>query len=197
MRNHLETRDNLGDHRLPYKWILYEGTVRVPLIIVPPSAAAITAHEPVSLIDLAPTILEIAGIRTPSYFEGRSLLPYLTGNAQDEPRQAVYCEDNYLIMMRRRDGWKLVHYLDGTPDELYNLNNDTEELHNLWPDPCHTDLRRELTSQLLEWLARSAHSTAAYKCNPPRGNGFPGWRHTGLSGPALIGPGLNDHFPVD
>jgi arylsulfatase A-like enzyme len=190
--------DNLGDHRLPYKWIPYEGAVRVPLIIVPPqgtsSAKGIT--ELVSLIDLAPTFLEIAGVPVPSRFEGTSLLPLVLGEAPIQTREAVYCEDNYLLMVRRRDGWKLVHYLDGTPGELYNLDEDPEETRNLWCDPAHESRRKEFTLQALEWLARSAHATAAYKCNPPTGKGFPGWRHSGTGLPTMIGPGLMDRFPV-
>lgn len=191
--------DNLGDHRLPYKWILYEGAVRVPLVVVPPngSSGGSTVNNLASLIDLAPTFLEIAGLPLPSRFEGRSLLPLVKGQPDPAPREAVYCEDNYLLMMRRRDGWKLVHYLDGTPGELYNLEDDPAERQNLWHDPAHAARRDECTRHALEWLARSTHATAAYKCNPPTGEGFPGWRHSRAGGPELIGPGLLDRFPVD
>jgi arylsulfatase len=191
--------DNLGDHRLSYKWILYEGTVRVPLIIVPPGAGRQPKVETglASLIDLAPTFLAMAGIPAPSRLEGRSLLPAVNRDNGHAPREVVYCEDNYMLMMRRRDGWKLVHYLDGTPGELYNLDEDPGELRNLWNEPAHTALRDACTRQALEWLARSAHATAAYKCNPPTGAGFPGWRHSGTGGPELIGPGMVDRFPVD
>jgi len=67
---------------------LYEETVHVPLLIVPPAGRGRRVDAPVSLIDIAPTLLDIAGIETPPEFDGHSLLTALAGVAP-EPRVLV------------------------------------------------------------------------------------------------------------
>ena len=104
----------LGDHSLAYKWLMYDPITHIPLIIRYPDAArqGTQVEDLVSLIDLGPTILEAAGITVPTHLEGRSLLPYCdhTEARQVTPREYVYCEDNYQIMMRSRTH-KMVYYI--------------------------------------------------------------------------------------
>ncbi len=187
--------DQLGDRRLPYKWLMYENVVRVPLLIVPPPGKTVPSEtkDLVSLIDLAPTFLELAGLPISTRYEGRSLKPYLEGKRPESPRQAVFCEDNTQIMMRRADGMKLVHYLDGTPGELYDLNTDPEERHNHWAD---SEKRIPLEHELLQWLARRVYANAATRCNPGNETHFPGWRWAPTGGPELLGPGLQSYIPI-
>ena len=94
----------LGDHGLAYKWLMYDPIVHIPLIIRHPGSVAAPSevNDLVSLMDLGPTILEAAGVDMPTYLEGRSLLPYLD-DEPIEPREFVFCEDNYQIMMRSED----------------------------------------------------------------------------------------------
>jgi len=115
----------------------------------------------VSLMDLGPTVLEAAGVAVPSYFEGRSLGPYLAGPAGDfAPREYVYCEDNFSLMIRG-ERYKLVYYLGQEQGELYDLERDPDELWNLWDkEPA---LRDKLKMRLLEWQAASTYYNAGYK----------------------------------
>ena len=124
----------LGDHGLAYKWLMYDPIVHVPLIIRHPGSvgAPSEVNELVSLMDLGPTILEAAGVDAPTYLEGRSLLPYLD-DEPIEPREYVFCEDNYQIMMRS-DTHKLVYYTGQEAGELYDLVADPHELDNLWDE---------------------------------------------------------------
>ena len=124
----------LGDHRLPYKWLMYDPIVHIPLVIRHPGSvdSPTAVLDLVSLIDLGPTILQAAGLDVPAYHEGRSLLPYLNGE-EIEPRTYVFCEDNYQIMMRSADH-KLVYYIGQEAGELYDLQADRHELDNLWND---------------------------------------------------------------
>jgi arylsulfatase A-like enzyme len=156
----------LGDHNLAYKWLMYDPIVHVPLIIRHPGSVnqPDEVHDLVSLIDLGPTILDAAGIDIPTYLEGRSLLPYLRGEAI-KPRDFVFCEDNYQIMMRSQTH-KLVYYI-GQPEngELYDLQADPHELDNLWHQQAYQTLKTELQLKLLDWLATSNYYNAGYKQN--------------------------------
>jgi arylsulfatase A-like enzyme len=158
----------LGDHAMAYKWLMYEPIVRVPLIIRAGSRTRLgSVHQPgevgdlVSLMDVGPTVMESAGIPIPTYFEGRSLLPYLRGE-EATPREYVFSEDNYQVMMRGRR-FKLVYYIGQEAGELYDLEQDPHELWNLWDDPAHREVRQGLLICLLDWLAGSSYWNAGYK----------------------------------
>lgn len=155
----------LGDHGLAYKWLMYDPIVHVPLIIRHPGSVGQPAEvsDLVSLMDLGPTILEAAGVEIPAYLEGRSLLPYLRGEPI-QPREFVFCEDNYQVMMRSPTH-KLVYYIGQEAGELYDLAADPNELDNLWNSPAHADLKNELRARLLEWLAGSVYYNAGYRQN--------------------------------
>lgn len=155
--------DALGDHGHIQKWTMYDCVERVPLLFWSPKRIAPRPRSDalVQLMDVAPTILEAAGVAVPSNWEALSLLPALSGG---EPvgRDTVYAElardhiqtgAEYIVMRRDRD-WKLVYYL-GEPDgELYDLRADPGEVRNLWDDAEHRALRERLVKELLEWSMR-------------------------------------------
>ncbi|MEZ5415577.1 MAG: sulfatase-like hydrolase/transferase [Opitutaceae bacterium] len=155
----------LGDHGMAYKWLMYEPIVHVPLIICPPPAANLPVDtettDLVSLIDLGRTVLDMAGVRAPNRLEGISLLPWITGGART-PRDYVFSEDNYQVMIRSRD-WKLVHYFGQEQGELYDLKHDPHELVNLWSDATHRERRVQLQLAILEWLGTSTYFNAPAK----------------------------------
>ena len=158
----------LGDHGLPYKWLMYDPVVHVPLVICHPGSIGNpgTVSDLVSLIDLGPTVLQAAGIDVPTYMEGRSLMPYLEGR-EIAPRDYVCCEDNYQIMMRSTTH-KLVYYIGQEAGELYDLQADPHELHNLWSDSNYNEVKQQMHRDLLEWLATSNYYNAGYKRNRAR-----------------------------
>jgi len=156
--------DALGDHGHIQKWTMYDCSLRVPLILWSRSMVAPRRNDSlVQLMDLAPTILEAAGLPVPGTFEARSLWPVLRGEA-DGIRSEVYAElardhiqtgAEYMVM-RRDARWKIVYYL-GEPDgELYDMQDDPQELANLWHDPEHLALRESMVKELLEWSLRGA-----------------------------------------
>ena len=153
----------LGDHGLPYKWLMYDPIVHVPMVIRHPGSVdnPTEVTDLVSLMDLGPTILSTAGIDVPTYFEGRSLVPYLEGEAVS-PRDFVFCEDNYQIMMRSPTH-KMVYYIGQEAGELYDLEADPDELWNRWDAEEYGDVKRRMQQQLLEWLATSNYYNAGYK----------------------------------
>ncbi len=183
--------DMLGDHGLPYKWLMYDSAVNVPLMIRDTRVnRAFHAEDLVSHIDVGPTILRYAGLDVSKYYEGRSLLPFLEGcapggesDSSDENGTAVpgtadfeddlsgnirlgeyvFCEDNYLTMVRGRK-YKLVYYTGQEEDgELYDLESDPEEFANLFHNPDYRSAKAEMKEVLLRWVLRSTYRTAGYK----------------------------------
>jgi arylsulfatase A-like enzyme/Tfp pilus assembly protein PilF len=126
----------LNDHGEPtHGLFLYDSTVLVPLIIRLPNqkAAGLDVSEQVRLIDVAPTILELVGIATPASFEGKSLLPHLSGEGSARP---AYSET---FVPRFHFGWQELHavrsdgykYILAPRPELYLVNADPGEIENL------------------------------------------------------------------
>jgi arylsulfatase A-like enzyme len=149
----------LGDHGLSHKGCrFFDGLVRVPLLVSWPGRflAGLRSDALVGLLDLAPTLLEIAGLPIPADVQGRSLLPILTGAAPaNHHRDFVRCEyydaaqmptGSWGTMYRDRR-WKLnVYHRDGAPagagrGELFDLEADPGEFDSLWDDPAHIGVK--------------------------------------------------------
>ena len=130
--------DMLGNHRLFNKGFhMYEETHRVPLLIAGPGIAGdATAAEFANLVDLAPTLAELAAAEPLADADGRSLAPLLAGRTPADWPDDVFAEfhgyETTLCSTRmiRTANWKYV-YNPATEDELYDLLSDPGELHNL------------------------------------------------------------------
>jgi arylsulfatase A-like enzyme len=117
---------------------MYEESVKVPFILSYPPVTGeggrITSCL-ASALDLYPTLLGLAGIQDPqtSVLPGRSLVPELAGNP-DNPageRPVVICEEYGPVRMLRTTRFKYIHRYPYGPHELYDLDNDPGEEHNL------------------------------------------------------------------
>lgn len=155
----------LGDHGLAYKWLMYDPIVHVPMVVRYPQSVDQPREvtDLVSLMDIGPTILQAAGVDVPTYLEGRSLMPYLNGE-DIAPRDYVFCEDNYQIMMRSPTH-KMVYYIGQEEGEFYDLEADPHELFNKWDDGDCADVKGKMLQDLLGWLATSNYYNAGYKRN--------------------------------
>jgi len=158
--------DALGDHGHVQKWTMYDTVVRVPLIFWSRNLGLRPAQrdELVQMFDIAPTILEAAGVAVPDDFEARSLRGALTADPDHRPREAVYAElardhiqtGSDFILMRRDRERKIVLYLDQAEGELYDLRDDPAETRNRWHDEALRAQRDRLAEESLRWLARGA-----------------------------------------
>jgi arylsulfatase A-like enzyme len=168
--------DQMGDHGLLGKCVMYEESVRVPLIVRAPWLAqtARRVAQPVSLVDLVPTLLDLLDQPVPAYLQGRSRAAYLNG--RPPPNEDVFIEWNEdnargpskikqpLTGTERArvfspwrsiispDGWKLNLSPEGE-GELYHLAADPFEQHNLFANPAHHTRRRDLGDRLRAWQA--------------------------------------------
>jgi hypothetical protein len=126
---------------------LYEENVRVPLVIALPGRITdeVRIGRVASLVDLAPTVLDLLGTPAPAEYQGRSLL-------SAEPRMALFCTDYSLGLLGLRDGrWKMIHELDSGLSQLYDLESDPDETHDLSEQMAErTAVYRE---HLLRWAA--------------------------------------------
>jgi len=167
------TSDNgqfTGEHGFTGKWLMHEESIRTPMIVFDPRAPAAQRGQTCDAlalnIDLAPTILDLAGVAIPSAMQGQSLRPLLRHPAQPF-RDSFFYEHLYAHDpnpprhiersegVRTRD-WKYIVYLDQTgPDreELFHLAEDTLEMRNLAADPAHQDRLRQMRRQHQQFAA--------------------------------------------
>ncbi|XP_071379087.1 arylsulfatase K [Centroberyx affinis] len=130
------------EHRQFYKMSMFEGSSHVPLLVMGPGLmSGLQVNQPVSLVDLYPTVLEIAGISAPGDLSGHSLLPLLSKPSVYPPKlhpdwvlsEYHGCNANASTYMLRTGRWKYIAYADGLsiPPQLFDLTLDKEELHNV------------------------------------------------------------------
>jgi arylsulfatase A-like enzyme len=156
--------DCLGDHGHSQKWTMYEQVTKVPMILWAPGKVP-AAHKSDALIqamDIVPWLLTQARANLPEGMEAVSIEPVFE-DAEWPGRDAVFCEqgrDNILtdvefMTMVRTKRWKLVHFLNEDFGQLFDLENDPEEAHNLWLSKPHATVRQELMDKLLHWRMHS------------------------------------------
>ncbi|HKJ28132.1 MAG TPA: arylsulfatase [Anaerolineales bacterium] len=128
----------MGDHNMFRKGFPYEGSARVPLILVGPKGSEIAAnqqHSPViELRDIMPTLLDCAGLPIPESVEGRSFLPYAEGGEAQDWREYLHGEH---ILWGQSIQWltdgheKYVWMSSSGVEQLFNLDDDPDELNDL------------------------------------------------------------------
>ena len=131
--------DMLGERGLWYKMSFFERASRVPLMVHAPGMfRARSVAQSVSLIDLLPTLMELAGdgaaARPVTEIEGRSLLPHLGGSGGHDEVLGEYLAEGAIapVVMIRTGRHKFVHS-PADPDQLFDLVADPDELDNLAP----------------------------------------------------------------
>ena len=153
------TSDNgyfLGEHGFYNKMWMYEEGFHIPLIVRMPGAKPSTVnHDMINMIDLAPSVLDLAGVKVPADIQGRSWKPLVTG-APVQWRDAMYYhyygvegkyhEGNWIayheIMGVRSKTAKLIYYPEwknGPFWEFFDLTKDPHEMTNLYHDPHRQD----------------------------------------------------------
>ncbi len=146
----------LGDHGIYLKGpYTYDCSVRVPLIISWPGhfKAGLKSDALVELTDIAPTLLNAAGVPIPPRVQGKSLTDVLTGKTTSH-RDSIFCESygnkvnsteptwNVSMVRTRTHKIAICHGTD--QGELYDLQADPGEHKNLWNSPAHKDLKAEM-----------------------------------------------------
>lgn len=143
--------ESLGEHGLFYKQCSYEGSAGVPVIVRGPGLpAGRVVDQPVSLVDLYPTVLEMSGLETESDRPGRSWLPLIHGDTSN--RDFVFSEFHGNFF---RDSWYMIRterykytYYCGNRATLYDMFRDPHELDDLAADLGHVAVLAEHEARL-------------------------------------------------
>jgi arylsulfatase A-like enzyme len=150
------TGDNgfyLGEYGLAGKWYPHEVSIRVPLLVYDPRAGkrrrGVTVEQMALNVDIAPTILELAGVEAPHEMQGRSLVPLLQGRRCKWRSDFFYEHMFEHKTIPRTEGlrtqrYKYARYIDFDHEELYDLNEDPLETTNLAEQEKHRDILESL-----------------------------------------------------
>jgi arylsulfatase A-like enzyme len=139
---------HLGEKGRFRKSTLWEESTHVPFIVVAPGVTTPGSRtdRAVSLMDIYPTLVELAGLDAPADLEGRSLVPLLEDpeRAWDYPVLTTYGYKNHAVRSNR---YRYIRYSDGS-EELYDHTTDPNEWHNLADDPKLANVKATLARSL-------------------------------------------------
>ena len=146
--------DMMGEHGLWFKNAAYEWSSRVPLIVSGPGIPAHRISEPVSLLDMGPTLCALAGIEPVySVSDGRDVSALIYDKRPSGPGHAIM--ENYAEGVWR--GWRMIrrgnfklNYVPGCEPELFDLSKDPDEWNDIAGDPVYREIREELEEIVLE-----------------------------------------------
>lgn len=137
----------LGERGLWFKMSFFEGSARVPLMIAAPGLSPARMDAPVSTLDVAPTVCELAGVSMAdvlAWTDGVSLMPVVTGEERDPVPMEYAAEGSVApLVALRKDGWKYVR-CNADPEMLFDLASDPGELTNRAEDPTAAGVLAEL-----------------------------------------------------
>ncbi len=167
--SHFRTRNG------EYKRSCHEASVRIPLVMRGGAyVGGKTVRESISLVDIMPTILEIAGIKTDASLDGRQAQCLVDGNTEGWDNDVfIQISESQVGRALRTPRWKYsvtAPHKNGWSDEyssiyvdecLYDLENDPYELVNLIDDPAYTDIRTELCEKLIKKMKLAGEPPAA------------------------------------
>lgn len=153
----------LGERQLAGKWLMYDNSIRVPLIINDPR---VDYHQDVAEmalnIDVPATILDLAGVQQPDAWQGKSLVPIVHNKQKTLARDTILIEHLWEFENIppsegvRTAEWKYFRYVnDKSSEELYNLKKDPEEIKNLADNKKYRDvllgLRRKTDERIAQY----------------------------------------------
>lgn len=156
---------HFGEKQMGAKWSPYEQSLRIPFIVYDPRAKTkgIVSEEMVLNIDIAPTLLALAGVQVPESMDGKSLKP-LIDNKKTKWRNHFFFEhfvSPTSIYIPRNDGvrtkdMKYVRWIDLNPvvEEFYDLTKDKMETNNLIEDPAYTKQVAQARKLFDDWRVK-------------------------------------------
>jgi arylsulfatase A-like enzyme len=138
---------HLGEKGISGKNSLWERSTRVPLVFAGPGVAVgATCSQPVELLDLYPTLVELCGLPERRHLEGHSLVPQLKDAKAPRPWPAITTHNPGSHAVRS-EHWRYIRYADGS-EELYDHRDDPNEWTNRAHDPALVEIKGELS----RWL---------------------------------------------
>lgn len=142
---------HLGEHTFWQKSTLHEDVTRVPLIFSVPGIQPGRSNSIVELMDMYPTLSELAGLDIPETVQGKSIVPILNDPKASVRKAALTHDSGYAL---RGDEWTFLQYTDGS-EELYDMKNDAAQFHNLAKVPMYSEVVKERRAAMAKRLAES------------------------------------------
>jgi arylsulfatase A-like enzyme len=152
---------HLGEKQHVHKSTLWQRSTHVPMIFAGPGVgrAGAKRRQPVSLLDLYPTLIELCGLENNPKLEGTSLVPLLQNPAaRRDAAVSTFMPGNHAVVTAK---WRYILYADGS-EELYDREKDRNEFTNLAGEPRFAELKRELARHAPKSSAPMAPSRADY-----------------------------------
>ncbi|WP_298338706.1 sulfatase-like hydrolase/transferase [uncultured Algibacter sp.] len=145
----------LGERQISGKWLMYDNSLKVPLIIYDPRNKEHKDVEQMALnIDVPSTILDFAGVEAPKSWHGKSLKPFINEEKVNLERDTILIEHLWDFKNIapsegvRTQEWKYFRYVDDKSiEELYNLEDDPREINNLIHDEQYQDVLNNLRAK--------------------------------------------------
>jgi alpha-L-rhamnosidase len=146
----------LGERQFAGKWLMYDNSVRVPLIVYDPRVTQRRDLDDMALnIDVPATMLDLAGVPQPESWHGKSLMPVVSSQQKSLNRDTILIEHLWEFENIppsegvRTSEWKYFRYVnDKSSEELYNLKNDPKEIENLVSKPEYAEVLKKLRNKL-------------------------------------------------
>lgn len=141
---------HLGEHRFWMKVSLHEESVRIPLIIKMPGKKAAVCNSFTELLDLYPTISELAGLKYPNNIQGKSLVKTLDDPDYQVRNMAFSVSQGGKSFLVRTHKWAYIQYDEdaGAGMELFNMEYDPKQYNNLANNPMYADIVKEMQNRL-------------------------------------------------
>lgn len=155
----------LGERQLAGKWLMYDNSIRVPLIVYDPRVDKHQdINEMVLNIDVPSTIADLAGVPAPKEWQGKSLMPIVKQETKTMSRDTVLIEHLWDFENIppsegvRTEEWKYFRYVnDQTIEELYNLKKDPKEINNLIGNKKYKKVADNLRAKLEELIKKNSN----------------------------------------
>lgn len=141
---------HLGEHEFWQKSNMHEEVARVPMLISAPGYDPGTTNSPVELVDLYPTLSDLAGVEIPNSVQGKSLVTILADPTARVRESALTIHKGFAL---RGDRWAYMRYSDGS-EELYDMTSDPKQFTNLAVSQHHKDVLAENRASMDTRLAQ-------------------------------------------
>ena len=148
----------IGSHGLLGKQNIYEHSMKAPLIFAGPGIPQGQSSDAFTyLLDIFPTLCALGGAKTPDGLDGHDLSPLWRGEKQ-AVRPSLFLAYKDLMRAVLESGWKLIRYPQVNYTQLFNLENDPDEMHNLAAVPAERSRVASLMTLLGDWQQRFGDS---------------------------------------
>jgi arylsulfatase A-like enzyme len=146
--------------------------MKAPLVFCGPGVPRGRSQALVYLYDILPTVCDLAGVKIPADEDGRSLTPIIAGK-ETKVRDTLFTAYRDVQRSVRDDRWKLIRYPKIDRAQLFDLQSDPDEIHDLSSDPAQAERIARLTRLMQEWQNKYGDAAPLQAANPADGKFTP------------------------